>query len=35
MALFTLATGVQPSEYKALTLQEYKAFIHELEERNK
>lgn len=35
MANFCLVTGVQPSEYKALTMTEVAAFIEEYERMNK
>jgi hypothetical protein len=31
MARFCLATKISPSEYKALTIVEYRAFVNELE----
>ena len=35
MAAFILATGMQPSEYRQLTLTEYKAIIKRLEDGEK
>lgn len=35
MAAFCIATGISPTEYKQLTLAEYKAFIKRLEDGEK
>jgi len=34
LASFCVATGMSPSEYRALTLAEYRAFVEALEERS-
>lgn len=35
MAEFVLATGIQPSEYKQLTLAEYEAIVRQLKRGRK